>query len=118
MPRQVLSLCTDDIEWVPPDGPSVFGRDAGRDLLLMPAIRVLSIQVTDFVVDGAGGRAIKTCRYETAFEVTETRIRGVARGTHTWKLEQGLHGWRVTSVSWHLDAEDDNVPPSTSPSVG
>ena len=55
MPRRSLGpLCTEDIEWVPPDGPSLFGRDAGRALLLMPAIRVLSIQVTDFVVDGAG----------------------------------------------------------------
>ena len=105
----VLSLCTDDVEWVPPGGASIFGRDAGRDLLVTPAIRLLSIQITDFVLDGAEGRAIKVCRYETVFEVTETLTRGVARGTHTWRLEQGIHGWRVASVSWQPDAEDDNV---------
>lgn len=103
----VLSLCTEDVEWMPPGGPSIFGRDAGRDLLLTPAVRLLSIQITGFVLDGAEGRAIKACRYETVFELTETRIRGVARGTHTWRLEQGAHGWRVASVSWQPDADDD-----------
>jgi hypothetical protein len=72
----------------------------------------------DFVLDGAEGRAIKACRYETVFELTETGIRGVARGTHTWKLKQEVHGWRVASVSWQPDAEDDNVRPSPSSSVG
>lgn len=116
--ESVLSLCTEDVEWVPPGGPSIFGRDAGRDLLVTPAIRLLSIQITDFVLDGAEGRAIKACRYETVFELTDTRIREVARGTHTWKLEQGVHGWRVASVSWQPDAEDDNIRPSTSSNVG
>lgn len=110
--ESVLSLCTEDVEWMPPGGPSIFGHDAGRDLLVTPGIRLLDIQVTDFVLDGADGRAIKTCRYETVFEVTATRTRGVARGTHTWRLEQGIHGWRVASVSWQPDAEDDNVCPS------
>jgi len=112
--ESVLSLCTEDVAWVPPGGPLVFGREAGRDVLVTPGIRLLSIQITDFMLDGAEGRAIKACRYETVFELTETRIRGVARGTHTWKLEQGVHGWRVASVSWQPDPEDDYARPSTS----
>lgn len=102
--ESVLSLCTEDVEWVPPGGPSISGRDAGRELLVTPGIRPLDIQITDFVLDGADGRAIKTCRYETVFESPETHLRQVARGSHTWKLEHGLHGWRVASVSWQPDA--------------
>jgi ketosteroid isomerase-like protein len=110
----VLSLCADDIEWVPPNGPSVFGRDAGRDLLLAPDARTVSIRVTDLVVDGAEGRATKACRFETVFEVTATRLRGVVRGSHSWTLEQGRQGWRVVSVSWQVDPDtsrDDSSPP-------
>jgi uncharacterized protein (TIGR02246 family) len=114
----VLDLCTQDVEWVPPSGPPTFGREAGRDLLLASVVRLLSIQIMDFVLDGADGRAIKVCRYETAFELMKTRVRGVTRGTHTWKLEQQVHGWRVASVSWQPDAEGDNVRPSTSSSIG
>ena len=106
--ESVLSLCTEDVEWLPPGGPSIFGRDAGRDLLVTPGIQLLTIQITHFVLDGAGGQATKACRYETVFELMETHIRGVARGTHMWKLEQGVHGWRVASVSWQPDAEDDD----------
>jgi hypothetical protein len=103
----VLSLCSEDIEWVPPGGPSIFGRAAARELLPTPGIRILSIQVTDFVVEGAKGRAMKACRYETMFEMTATGIRGVARGHHAWTLEQGSHGWRVVAVSWQIDPDDD-----------
>jgi uncharacterized protein (TIGR02246 family) len=113
----VLNLCTENVEWVPPDGPVIFGPDAGRRLLLTPDIRLLSIQVMDFAVDGAERRATKVCRYKTVFELTETRIRGVALGTHTWKLEKDDDRWRVASVSWQLDREDE-VPSSTSSSVG
>lgn len=68
----VLDLCTQDIAWVPPSGPPTFGRDAGRDLLLASVVRLLSIQITDFELDGADGRAIKVCRYEWM----KTRVRG------------------------------------------
>lgn len=71
--ESVLSLCTEDVEWVPPGGPSIFGRDAGRDLLVTPALRLLSIQITDFALNGAEGRATKACRYETVFELDGSR---------------------------------------------
>jgi hypothetical protein len=100
----VLNLCASDVEWLPPDAPPAVGRDAGRDLLRPSGVRLLSIQITDYVLDGADGRAIKVCRYETIFEWTATRIRGVARGIHTWKLEREARGWRVASVSWQPDA--------------
>jgi ketosteroid isomerase-like protein len=109
----VLNLCSEDVEWVPPDAPSTRGRGAGRGLLLAPAIRLLSIEIADLTIHGAEGRAVKACRYETVFESTETHLRGVVRGNHTWRLTKEVDGWRVTSVSWQLDAEGE-VPSSAS----
>ena len=100
----VLQLVTEDVEWAPPGGPSVFGRVAGRRLLQATTTRLLSIATTEYAVERVEGRAIKRCRYETVFESTATGRSGTVRGEHTWTLVKGVSGWRVASVSWQTDA--------------
>ena len=72
-------------------------------MLADAGVRLLSIQTSNLAVRGAKGKATKTCRYATAFERTETGVRYMARGVHTWTLEKQAPGWRVSSVSWRPD---------------
>ncbi|MCA1558882.1 MAG: hypothetical protein LC753_07405 [Acidobacteria bacterium] len=93
-----------DVEWVPPGGPSICGRDAGRDLLVTPAIRLLSIRITNFVLTGGGGRAIKACRYETVFELTERASADWRAALTPGSSSEGSMD-RVASVSWLPDVQ-------------
>jgi ketosteroid isomerase-like protein len=99
----ILALCSPHIEWRPPEGPPIHGRDAGRKLLLDRDRTLEDLEATDVEVEFRGETAVKTATFASRY-VVDGEPPVVVRGHHRWTLRQdGNDRWRVTSVAWWID---------------
>jgi len=97
----LLGLCTPDVLWLPPGGPALEGREAGRRLLQSGSVELLDIRTSDLRVEQSGELAVKTSRYETRYRAGGQE--GIGRGTHLWVLRREGAAWRVTLVTWQVE---------------
>ena len=96
----LLACCAEDIELRPPDGLSVFGRDAILVRLAEGNANIHSIDITDRHLFGSSERASLTANYRTTFLVAGDPALKEATGSHRWELRKEAGRWLVFLVSW------------------
>ena len=99
--QRLLALCSDDIEFWPPDAPPALGRSA-VSALLKRDFKIDRIEISDRRIRGSDEFAYLTATFETTFSFPNDSAPKRAHGTHLWVLrKQGGH-WLVALVSWSL----------------
>jgi ketosteroid isomerase-like protein len=100
---QIFELCTNDVTWIPPDAPSLVGKEAILQYLNGNSVDLKDVQTNDIVIRGSDSVAYLTSSYysrflaEGAFEMQE------ATGAHLWVLRKTADGvWQVAVVAWSL----------------
>jgi ketosteroid isomerase-like protein len=99
-PHGLLACCSEDIELRPPDGLSVFGRDAILAHITKGNADLHSIEITDRQIFGSSERVSLIAKYRTTFSVAEDPALREATGSHRWELRKDAGRWLVFLVSW------------------
>ena len=101
--RCLLALCTDDIEFRPPDAPPVVGRTAvSAELARGSRRRIHGIEISGRRILGSNEIAYLTASYKTTFSSAEDSTPRQAFGSHLWILEKRADGWALALVSWSV----------------
>jgi ketosteroid isomerase-like protein len=103
----LLGCCAEDIELRPPDGPSVYGRDAVLAHLAEGVARIHSIEISDRRIFGSSENVSLTANYRTTFSVAGDPAPREATGSHRWELRKQAGQWLVFLVSWSSSATTD-----------
>src|SRR5271170_5160415 len=96
----LLAFCAEDIELRPPDGPSVYGRDAVLAYLVKGTAQIHSIEISERRLCGSNDRVSLTANYRTTFFLAGERAPRQAAGSHRWELRKQAGRWLVFLVSW------------------
>lgn len=117
--RRLLSLCTEDIQFLVPDGELIAGKDAVQAFLEGDDPPVLSVDTSDLHFEVCEKLAFKTCRFISRLGVaggggSETTIAGF----HAWLLRRLEGRWLVSFVTWHLASDAASRPVNLKDGVG
>ena len=98
---RLLSLCTDDIVFMPPDAPMAEGRGAARAYLdTYPDIKAFTASFTH--IEGRGDLASARGTYTTTVEVEGNAVTMIGKFVDTFRKEPD-NSWHYTSVIWNND---------------
>ena len=97
---RLLALCSDDIEFWPPEAQPVLGRTAVSAQLERRTTRIHDIEISSRRIRGSNEIAYLTANYKTTFSSREDCTPRQARGSHLWILQKRASSWLVTLVSW------------------
>jgi ketosteroid isomerase-like protein len=97
---RLLTLCSDDIEFWPPDAQPLLGRMAVSAQLEREATRIHRIEISSRRIRGLNEIAYLTANYKTTFSSAEDCTPRQALGSHLWILRKRASSWLVTLVSW------------------
>ncbi len=117
----LMALCSDDIEFWPPDAPPLLGRAAVSSRVEHGTTRIHGIEITDRRIRGSNEIAHLTASYKTTFSSAEDSTTRQALGSHLWILQKRAGTWVVTLVSWslwHPSAISGTCQPLSFPSAG
>jgi ketosteroid isomerase-like protein len=114
-PHGLLALCAEDIELRPPDGPSVYGRDAVLAHLVEGTAQIHSIEISDRHLSGSSESVSLTANYRTTFSVAGDPAPREATGSHRWRLRKQAGQWLVFLVSWSSSATTDHLISAPAP---
>jgi ketosteroid isomerase-like protein len=103
----LLACCAEDIELRPPDGPSVYGRDAVLAHLVEGSAQIHSIEISDRRLCGSSESVSLTANYRTTFSLAGDPAPRQAAGSHRWELRKQAGRWLVFLVSWSSSATTD-----------
>ncbi len=97
-----MSLCVDDVVWLPPNEPALCGKSAvAAWLSALPEHRVRRIEITHIQIHQSGGLAYKLANFTTWNEDTGRDSDQPVRGSHLWVLRESLSKrWQVAVVAW------------------
>lgn len=98
--QRLLACCAEDIELHPPDGPSVYGRDAVLAHLIQGTAQIHSIEISDRQLCGSNERVFLTANYRTTFFLAGDPVPRQGAGSHRWELRKQAGQWLVFLVSW------------------
>jgi ketosteroid isomerase-like protein len=106
----VVSLCVDDVVWLPPNQPALRGKNAVATwLAVLPEHRIRRIEITNVQIHGSGGLAYKLGDFTTWFEEAGQASVEPVTGSHLWVLRESLpEHWQVAVVAWST-AEHTNA---------
>jgi ketosteroid isomerase-like protein len=98
----VVSLCADDVVWLPPNEPDLCGKSAvAAWLSALPEHRIRRIEITQVQIHHSGGLAYKLADFTTWFEEAGRDSDDPVRGSHLWVLRETLsQHWQVAVVAW------------------
>jgi ketosteroid isomerase-like protein len=96
----LLAFCAEDIELRPPDGPSMYGRDAVLAYLVKGTAQIHSIEISERRLCGSNDRVSLTANYRTTFFLAGDPAPRQAAGSHRWELRKQAGRWLVFLVSW------------------
>ena len=98
----VVSLCVDDVVWLPPNQPALRGKNAvAAWLAVLPEHRIRRIEITNVHIHGSGGLAYKLADFTTWFEEAGQARVELVTGSHVWVLrESSPEHWQVVVVAW------------------
>jgi ketosteroid isomerase-like protein len=102
----LLACCAEDIELRPPDGPSVYVRDAVLAHLVEGTAQIHSIEISDRHLCGSIESVSLTANYRTTFSLAGDPAPRQA-GSHRWELRKQAGRWLVFLVSWSSSATND-----------
>jgi ketosteroid isomerase-like protein len=97
--HNLMTLCADDIELMPPDGQPVCGRAEVAAQLALGTKRIHSIEISGCRIRGSNEIAYLTASYKTTFSSAEQSPKQ-SLGSHLWILQKQDGEWLVTFVSW------------------
>ena len=105
--EQVLKLCTDDVQFLPPDAKLVVGKQAVREFLVTSASPLIRVDTFDVRFEASETLAFKTCRFTTDIAPTDSgRVGSTVTGIHVWLLRHVESSWLVSYVTWQYAGED------------
>ena len=98
----VVSLCVDDVVWLPPNQPALRGKNAvAAWLAVLPEHRIRRIEITNVQIHGSGGLAYKLADFTPWFEEAGQARVELVTGSHVWVLrESSPEHWQVVVVAW------------------
>jgi ketosteroid isomerase-like protein len=102
----VVSLCADDVVWLPPNHPALRGKNAvAAWLAVLPEHQIRRIEITNVQIHGSRGLAYKLADFTTWFEEGGQAIVESVTGSHLWVLRESLpQQWQVAVVAWSTAA--------------
>lgn len=100
--HNLMALCADDIELLPPDGNPLLGRAVVSARLAHGTTIIHEIEITDRRVRGSNEIAYLTASYKTTFSSIEDSTPRQALGSHLWILQKRDGVWVIALVSWSL----------------
>lgn len=98
----VLSLCSDDVAWLPPNQPALRGRNAvARWLAALPEHQIRRIEIMNVWIYSSGELAYKLADFTTWFEEVGQVSDEFVTGSHLWVLRETLpKHWQLAGVAW------------------
>ena len=99
---EVIDLCTDDIQWLPPNEPPIVGKEEIAKHLAAHATTVESIDISELRIQGSGSLAFLISNYRTHYLIPGHSELHESRGTHLWVLRKEGDDWRVAAVTWSV----------------
>jgi ketosteroid isomerase-like protein len=98
---EVLDLCTDDIQWMPPDAPPIVGKEKIANFLATDPVKLLVVNISNLSIRGSGSVAYLTSNYFTRYlSQSHSEFEHDAKGTHLWVLRKEDNRWRIAVVAW------------------
>ncbi len=98
---RLLSLCTDDVVFLPPDAPMAEGRTAVRAYMeTFPDIKAFTPNFTH--IEGSGDLASARGSFAMTVEVEGNEVTMSGKFVDTFR-KQPDKSWRYTSVIWNND---------------
>jgi|ERR1017187_1458966 ketosteroid isomerase-like protein len=98
----VVSLCSDDVVWLPPNQPAMRGKNAVTGwLAALPEHRIPRIEIMNVRIYSSGELAYKLADFTTWFEKEGQAHDEFVTGSHLWVLrESSPEHWQVAVVAW------------------
>jgi len=98
---EIIDLCTEEVHWLPPDGPPIVGKEEIANYLAAERVKLLTVNASDVSIHGSGSIAYLISNYTTRY-LTEghSEVAHEAKGTHLWVLRKEEDDWRVAVVTW------------------
>jgi ketosteroid isomerase-like protein len=97
---RLLDLCGDEIEFQPPDGPPIIGREAIMAWLGGGKDNIQSLEISDRRVRGTNEIAYLTASYRTVLAPANDKKTRQTSGSHLWILQNRAGKWLITLVTW------------------
>ena len=98
---EIVDLCTEDVQWLPPDAPPVLGKEEIEKYLATQDAKLLAIDAIDVSVQGSGSVAYLISNYTTRYLIEgHSEVPHEAKGTHMWVLRKERDQWGVAVVTW------------------
>ena len=100
----IVSLCADDVVWLPPNQPALRGRDAvAAWLAAAPEHRIRRIEISNVQIHSGGGLAYKLADFATWLGEAGRDTDEPVTGTHLWVLQEALpEHWQIAVVAWSI----------------
>jgi len=110
--RGVVSLCADDVVWLPPNQPALRGKKAvAAWLAILPEQRIRRLEITNVQIHGSGGLAYKLADFTTWFEEQGRAGDEPVTGSHLWvSRESSAEHWQVAVVAWSTAGPAKRAP--------
>ena len=97
----VVDLCMEDIQWLPPDSQPIVGREQIANYLASQDVKLLSVDISNLSVRGSRSVAYLTSDYRTLYSGQgHSQVTHEAKGTHLWILRKQGDRWLVAVVAW------------------
>ena len=97
---EVIDLCTQDIQWLPPNDPPILGKEQIAKHLAAHPTKVESIDISDRFIHGSGSLAYLISNYRTHYLTEGHAELRESTGSHLWVLRKEGDDWRVAVVTW------------------
>jgi ketosteroid isomerase-like protein len=97
---EVIDLCTEDVQWLPPSDPPMVGKEEIAKHLAAHPTKVESIEISDVCIHGSGSLAYLISNYRTHYFAPGHSGLHESRGSHLWILRKEDDDWRVAVVTW------------------
>lgn len=97
---EVIDLCTQDIQWLPPNDPPIVGKEEIAKHLAAHPTKVQSIDINDLCIRGSGSLAYLISNYRTHYLTKGHSELHESTGAHFWVLRKEGDDWRVAVVTW------------------
>lgn len=101
----LLALCSDDVEFWPPNAPPIVGHEEVAKYLNHPETAIRDIKVSDLQIRVSHGFAYLTAKYQTTFNAQDGQT-ATTVGSHLWILRNHASHWIVILVAWSVWAPD------------
>lgn len=96
----LIDLCTQDIQWLPPNDPPILGKEQIAKYLAAHPTKVRSIEISDLCIHGSGSLAYLISNYRTHYLTEGHSGLHESTGAHLWVLRKEGDDWRVAVVTW------------------